>query len=139
MEKNNLEVIRKYHDSEIGCAEAMVLGVHNIVGKEVDATLLQDTLKLSDVFRKGIAGLQQTCGYITGFAMALSLYLDIDSEAYQDKMRAFALYQEELYGSNQCCEIVEDFEIFASPERKMYCTKMLEALLEKSEEILKDI
>lgn len=136
--KNRDEIVRHYHDGTIGCAEAMILGVRDILDQDVDPTLLQNTLILSDVFRKGIAGLQETCGYVSGFAMGLSLYMGSDSEEYQAKVKEFAEYQKTLYDSNQCATIVNDFAEFVSPERKKYCTQMLEALLEKSEDILKD-
>lgn len=137
--KNKAEIIRQYHDGAIGCAEAMILGVREILNQEVDPILFQNTLVLSDVFRKGIAGLQETCGYVSGFAMGLSLYIGSDSEEYQAKVKEFAEYQKTLYDSNQCFSIVNEFDEFVSPERKDYCTKMLEALLAKSEDILKDI
>lgn len=137
--KNKAEIVGQYHDGAIGCAEAMILGVHGILDQDVDANLYQNTLTLSDVFRKGIAGLQETCGYVSGFAMGLSLYMPSDSEDYQAKVKEFADYQKALYDDNKCATIVSEFDEFISPERKKYCTQMLEELLDKSEDILKDI
>lgn len=126
MEKETLikQCVEYYKNGIYSCSEVIVYACL-IKNKKSN---IDSYLNAASGFRAGIAGLNLTCGLISGCVIAYSTILDSKSEEFDNKIFLVNKLINDLEKSNACANITSDYE-FHSTERKEHCTVLLENVL----------
>lgn len=115
---------KRFVDSEINCSQSIVYAALVALKKPESEYMV-----IARAFGGGIAGLKQTCGFITGAAIAYTMIMDPNSQQFKDRIQHVATLVENTANSTQCSTIVEPYE-FASKERKSACNAILLIVLD---------
>lgn len=89
-----------------------------------------EMMNLARGFGGGLAGLQLTCGLLSGAVLAYATRYNPDGVQYKDKINLVNEILLESVSTTVCNEIVLEFENFKSKERKQKCNALLIEILE---------
>lgn len=99
--KKRAKAVKSFNE-KLNCAQAVVSAFSR------DFPLNEDILiAIASGFGGGIAGLQKTCGAVTGGIMAIGLkYKDNDNQLVYEKIHEFFKEFKNIYNSIECIDIL---------------------------------
>lgn len=127
---NKEAYLNKYLDIMLeegyNCAQSIMLGIMYFV-KDIDEKKEMEYLHLAGSLGGGVAGMGQTCGFITGAVLGYSLIYD-DNDVIKEKVKKINDLVIEYGSSWECEKIIASYNDHPDNRRKS-CSKILEKLL----------
>lgn len=124
-----VDSIEKFNNGGYNCAQTIIFAM-NQAKPVLDQAHYETYLKIARGFGGGIAGLKQTCGYLTGAAIGYTLYYNADDLEYKSRIKAVSDIIDTFSNSTLCSSITQDYPVLQSKDRKAHCTSLLTVVLD---------
>ncbi|MDF9867814.1 C_GCAxxG_C_C family probable redox protein [Bacilli bacterium PM5-3] len=108
------------------CAQSIIYGM-SLIYDEIDIKKRDEYIDIAKTFGGGVAGLQQTCGFIIGSNLGYSL-IYTDAQVIKDKVNKINDLIIDVAGSWQCEKIIENFNDIEE-NRRLNCSKILAKII----------